>query len=208
MAILLYNAEVFGNPDGEWILIRGEKIEKVGKGNLPSASKKINLKGATLFPGFCDSHTHLSNIAIMHDYLDLSGKSRAQVLKEVERECKRKKIILGRGWDESLWENKEYLRCEELDSLCPNKPVILIREDGHMGVINTAAEKKFGVKSDEGVVKEKVLENLLKKLKIGRKINLEFAQEYALRKGVTCVHDFSSPDVFREIECHQQQARQ
>ncbi len=199
MTILLYNAEIFRNEGREWVLIKGNKIENIGKGNLPSSSKKINLKGAVIFPGFCDSHTHLSNIAMMHDYLDLSGKSRNDILKKAEKECKKRKIIVGRGWDESFWKDKRYLSKDELDSSCPNKPVILIREDGHMGVINSLAEKKFGMKSEDGVIKEKEFENLLKKLKIGEKIDLEYAQNYALSKGVTCVHDFASTPIFKEV---------
>ena len=134
MSLLLYNGIINGEEQYEWILINGNKIEALGRGNPPSAARKINLKGKFLMPGFCDSHTHLSNIAVMHAYLNLTGKERNEVLSLVKMECGRRKIIIGRGWDESFWNEKKYLSKEELDSVC-EKPTLLIREDGHIAVL-------------------------------------------------------------------------
>ncbi len=192
MSILLYNAKIFGNPDGEWLLIRKNIIEKIGFGNLPSASKKINLNGSLIVPGFCDSHTHLSNIALMQSEIDLTGMRRDDILETVERECKRRKRVIGRGWDESFWDDKRYLTSEDIDSVCPSKIVVLIREDGHMATLNSYTAKRFGIENDRGIVRERNLEKIMKKLKIGEKVNLDLAQDYALSKGVTCVHDFAN----------------
>ncbi len=197
MSILLYNAEIFQNPNGEWLLVRKNKIEKIGKGNLPSASRKIDLHGALIIPGFCDSHTHLSNVALMHSEIDLTGKSREEILKIIREECGKRKIVIGRGWDESLWEDRRYLTMEEIDSSCPNKIVVLIREDGHMAAVNSYTAKRFGIESEDGVIKEKNLEKIIKKLKIGERVDLDFAQNYALSKGVTCVHDFANTRTLR-----------
>ncbi len=194
--MLLYNVRVFDNEDAEYVLIRKGRIEKIGKGNLPDAARKINLHDSWLLPGFCDSHTHLSNIALMHSELDLTNLSREAVLSLVARSCNRK-IVLGRGWDESFWRNKKYLEREELDNACPDRPVVLIREDGHLASINTMAERQFGVESEEGIVREGQLEKLLRKLDIGKTLDFDYAQDYALSKGVTCVHDFANGDTLR-----------
>ncbi|MCD6276058.1 MAG: amidohydrolase [Thermoplasmata archaeon] len=201
MSLLIYNA-VIGKEDYEWLLIEGDKISKLGKDNPPSAARKIDARGGYVVPGFCDSHAHLINIAIMHEYLDLTGKSRREVFNMAERECEKRKIIIGRGWDESFWEEKRYITREELDDVC-SKPVLLIREDGHVGVANTAMLKKMDVWNDEGVLKENLLEKILKRLKIGDSLNFEYAQNYALSKGITCVHDFANIDTLKKyMEMH------
>ena len=191
--MLLYNATIMvDGEDYEYIVIRKNKIDKIGRGTPPDEAKRIDLKGATILPGFCDSHTHLSNIALLHSYLDLAGKSRDEIIRILREECKRKRILIGRGWDESFWDRKEYLNKEELDSACSDKLVFLIREDGHLAVMNSYAEKKFGIFTEDGVVKEQDLEKILKKLNLSQTLDFHFAQEYALSKGITCVHDFAN----------------
>ncbi len=47
--------------DGQDILVRGEKIEKVGpKIAVPAGAREIDLRKATVMPGFIDVHTHLT----------------------------------------------------------------------------------------------------------------------------------------------------
>ncbi len=201
--MLLYNLRVFGEPDVEYILIRGNRIEKIGKGAHPTAARKINMHGALILPGFCDAHTHLSNVALMHSQLELTGLSREEVLKAVGRECKRRNVVIGRGWDESFWKRKEYITAEELDNVCAKKPVFLIREDGHLAVLNTSAQREFGVVGEDGIVREKDVENIMKLLRIGESLDFEYAQDYALSKGITCVHDFASGSTLRKyMEMH------
>ena len=194
--MLFYNARIFGNEDYEYLLIKGNKIEKLGKGNLPSETRKIDLKGALILPAFCDSHTHLSNIALMHGTLDLTNKGREEIFDMVREECKKKEMVIGRGWDESFWKDKKYLTKEEIDNVCKDKIVLLIREDGHMGVINSYVSQIFSLEED-GIVKEKELEKITKKLKIGATFDFEYAQNYALSKGIACVHDFASVDTLK-----------
>jgi imidazolonepropionase-like amidohydrolase len=55
-----------GNPlSPAVVLIRGERIEAVGKDlAVPAGAKVIDLKGATLLPGLVDLHTHLTGGAV------------------------------------------------------------------------------------------------------------------------------------------------
>ncbi len=202
MSILLYNGTVKGEEDYEWLLIRGNRIAEMGCGNPPAAARKVDLKGGYVFPGFCDSHAHLEILATLHGYLDLSGKKRDEVLKLVKEECRKRKLVIGRGWDESFWERREYLTREELDEVCEN-PAILIREDGHVGVVNTAFLKKYGISGEDGLLREDALSKALKKLNFKKTLDFDYAQKYALGRGVTCVHDFAGEDTLRRyMEMH------
>lgn len=58
---------------------------------------------------------------------------------------------LGRGWDQNDWEVKEYPTNEKLDSLFPDKPVFLMRIDGHAALCNSAALKLAGITIDSKV---------------------------------------------------------
>ncbi len=194
--ILLHNARIFGS-DGDYILIKDGRIEKIGCGALPDASRKIDMSGAEIIPGFCDSHTHLENIAMMHETIDLTGLSKEELMNVVMAECKKKKMVIGRGWDESTWKDKNIPTGKELDSLCPGKIVMLIREDGHMAVINGKAAERCGVVADEGVVREEALAACIKKLDVFSSLDFEYAQQYAIERGVTCVHDFATPGTLK-----------
>lgn len=53
--------------------------------------------------------------------------------------------VLGRGWDQNLWPGKKFPDRQDLDRICPDQPVYLIRIDGHAAVVNTAALKLAGI---------------------------------------------------------------
>jgi imidazolonepropionase-like amidohydrolase len=45
------------------VIVRGGKIEQIGKMNPPAGAEVIDLKGRWLLPGFVDAHAHISNLA-------------------------------------------------------------------------------------------------------------------------------------------------
>ena len=194
MSILLQNARVFGCEDCTYIYIEHGIIEKIGSRAMPSATFNLDMNNALIAPGFCDTHTHLENIALMHDTMDLTGMTRDEVLQKVSENCNKRRLIVGRGWDESLWKLPTYITTSELDDACPNSEVILIREDGHIAVANSKLMKKYGMKGE--VIRENDLNHLISELGLFNNIDLDFAQSYAISKGITCVHDFATHNTF------------
>ncbi len=51
-------------------------------------------------------------------------------------------VILGRGWDQNLWKNKEFPTKDVLDKAFPGKLVILERVDGHAAYVSSAVLRK------------------------------------------------------------------
>lgn len=54
---------------------------------------------------------------------------------------------MGRGWDQNDWPVKEYPDNQELDSLFPDRPVLLTRVDGHAAIANSQALQLAGIHS-------------------------------------------------------------
>lgn len=56
--------------------------------------------------------------------------------------------MLGRGWDQNDWKEKDFPTKEKLDELFPNIPVLLTRVDGHAVLVNSEALKRAKITAD------------------------------------------------------------
>jgi hypothetical protein len=65
--------------------------------------------------------------------------------------------IMGRGWDQNLWANKEFPTKDTLDKLFPNTPVYLARVDGHAALVNQFALDKAGININTEVEGGKII---------------------------------------------------
>lgn len=120
-----------------------ESIEKQYK-----AAEIIDAGGNYVFPGFIDAHCHFSGYAMDGYKCDLVGTtSYEEVLQKLIDYEKNNAIswIYARGWDQNDWAVNQYPTKKELDSLFPNKPVILKRIDGHAILCNQYALNKAGI---------------------------------------------------------------
>ncbi len=111
----------------------------------------VDLKGKAVFPGFIDSHCHFIGYALGLQYIDLTGSTSFDaVLSRVKEGAGpgRGDWIVGRGWDQNLWEKKAFPDNKELNELFPDIPVMLIRIDGHVALANNEALKRAGIGTD------------------------------------------------------------
>ncbi|SVD80251.1 uncharacterized protein METZ01_LOCUS433105, partial [marine metagenome] len=102
-----------------------------------------NLDGATVIPGFIDAHFHLKNFGKRLDMLNLKGiksiEQVVQLIKEKLLTLESNQWLIGFGWDQNLWNKKNYPNKELLNSIAPDNPVYLTRIDGHSAWVNDAA---------------------------------------------------------------------
>jgi len=108
----------------------------------------LNLGGKFIYPGFIDAHCHFYGYALGLQYIDLNGcKSFAEVIDRLKnnKNAKNGGWIVGRGWDQNLWEVKEFPDNKLLTSLYPDIPVMLIRVDGHVVLANEEALKRANI---------------------------------------------------------------
>ncbi len=119
----------------------------------------VDLEGRCVVPGFIDSHTHMARLGREINGLSLEGiRSRSEALEKVKEYASRqdRDVVVGYGWDESLWSENEFLYSEDLGFT--TKPVVLFRRDEHMAVVNEpvlrALEIPLHGDSSHGILKE------------------------------------------------------
>lgn len=165
--LVIYNAAIHTMDDAnhvyDAIAIKDGKVIEAGPErqirNKYAADEEIDAAGKDIYPGFTDAHGHLFSYADQLLSTNLVGaKSFDEVLVRLEKyqQKKHRSIIIGRGWDQSLWEDKAFPTNEKLSQLFPNTPVCLIRIDGHALIANDALLKRAKIdastKIDGGII--------------------------------------------------------
>ena len=178
-------------------------------------SEQIDLTGKFVYPGFIDAHCHFYGYGLDLQHADLKGsKSFDEVLERLQTHVQKYKTtwIMGRGWDQNLWRVKEFPTNEQLDKLFPDKPVLLIRVDGHAAIANSEALKRAGItlntKIDGGSIVSKngkltgvlidnaveLVKNIIPKPNIEEeKQSLMLAQHNCFTVGLTSLSDAGLP---------------
>lgn len=120
-----------------------------------NAKEIIDAKGKTILPGLYDAHGHLFHLAELLDQVDLNGaRSVNEVisrLKAYQQEHPFKDWIIGSGWDQNLWANKNFPTKDMLDEHFPDIPVYLSRTDYHAAWVNSAALEIAGITEPEAI---------------------------------------------------------
>lgn len=147
-------------PTAEAVVVNADTIRFVG--SLTEAltfqgekTEVIDLQGATLTPGFIESHGHIMGVGYNEMNLDLmSVKSYDELVEKVKEAVAKAEPgqwILGRGWHQDKWETKPskmvkgFQTHELLSAASPDNPVYLSHASGHAGFANAKAMQLAGV---------------------------------------------------------------
>jgi len=113
-----------------------------------TAKEQIDLKGKFIYPGFIDPHSHITGYAEYLATANLNGvESYDEMLQRLIEHDKKfpSDWVIGRGWDQNRWKGKAMPSNDKLNNAFPNKPVFLIRIDGHAALANALALKTAGI---------------------------------------------------------------
>ena len=218
--LIVYNASVytldtvfskgtaFAVDKGKFVAV-GQDAEILA--NFESA-QKLDAGGKPVYPGFNDGHSHFMGYGLaLTQYANLVGLTSFDDLLAALQKFHKDypgHWILGRGWDQNLWEIKEFPDNTRLDAIFPKIPVVLIRIDGHAVLANSAAlaiagiDKNTSIAGGEIILKNGkptgvLLDNAADRMKSyvpkttdSQKLNaLLLAQQNCFAKGLTTVTD-------------------
>lgn len=181
-------------------------------------TRVIELDGRVVVPGLMDDHTHFISGGFQLASVDLRSAATpeqfARTLAEFARELPTDRWITGGDWDHELWPGAPLPRREWIDSLTPEHAVFVNRLDGHMVLVNTRALELAGITRDTpdppggtivrdsvtgeptGVLKDEAMSLVGRHVPEPGEAELDEAfaraQEHALSRGVTMVHDMGT----------------
>lgn len=152
---LILSSISFWDASGRWIddgeiLVRDGRIAAVRRnGKIPGlintehhpATRKLDCRGQTLLPGFCDSHVHFLETGLLAMQADLSSAGNISEVLNILQEHSGNvdRWVRGCRLIPELLEERRAPRASELDSVFPKTPVFITRIDGHSSIINKAA---------------------------------------------------------------------
>lgn len=130
----------------------GPHIAALGADAVKSASgpktRRVDLGGAFLMPGFIDNHSHFVLAApLLVPPVLRQAKSRgefAALVAKANDELPKGQWMVGGYWDAELWGGELPTR-EWIDAVTPDRPVALTRLDLHSWLLNSVAMKMAGI---------------------------------------------------------------
>ena len=212
------------NTQVEAVVIEDGRFTFVG--DLATAQSKagedhrhIALGAATAYPGFIESHGHLSSLGEAITNLDLNGVDSYQTIVGMVADAAAKaspgQVIKGRGWHQSKWSKEPSITVDgfpthrSLSEVSPNNPVFLGHANGHTALVNQAAMDalnlsyntptpdggvivKDGKGDPTGILHENAVDLAYPLIALSTdsaKTAILAAQDHAFRWGITNFHD-------------------
>jgi len=160
--MILFGGSVYTQQDGaveEAIALQDGRVLAVGSTEsimklADDGTLFVDLAGKAVYPGFADAHAHLVGIGTAAVQLNLVGTTSYEevIARTVERSksMPQGEWLVGRGWDQNDWPPSDSGAHElpthmALSEAIPDRPVVLVRVDGHAVLANAAAMKAAGV---------------------------------------------------------------
>src|SRR5215472_13435513 len=152
--LLLVNANVLtmdpDRPRARAVAVSGGRITEVyaGQPDTPgtSAREVIDLRGATLIPGFHDAHNHMIGFGLTLTEADLRVTSLDELYARVAERAKMTpdgEWVVGSGYDQTKIGGHPHR--DALDAIAPGKRVWLKHTSGHMCVVSSLVLKDLGI---------------------------------------------------------------
>jgi predicted amidohydrolase YtcJ len=160
--------------------------------DLP-AQQVIDLRGATVLPGFIDAHVHLSWAGLDQGGVTIAGRTGAEEALAIVGETAAARPpgdwVEIHGYDQRVL--GRHLTAAELDAVSQGRHVLLVHVSGHAGVVNTAVLSRLpaelardaGVLGDAGMTE---VRRVRPPFPIGELVSaIELAGRTCLAEGVT-----------------------
>lgn len=151
---VLHNAVVYTvdptKPTAEALAFYDGQIVAVGSSQdilaaYPDA-ERLDAQGYTVVPGLIDAHGHIMNLGMSLLQANLVGaptvEDAVHRLQAFASGLPEDAWLQGRGWDQNEWLGAAFPTAADLDAAFPDRPVYLVRVDGHAAWVNSAAMRQ------------------------------------------------------------------
>ncbi|MDQ6940926.1 MAG: amidohydrolase, partial [Candidatus Eremiobacteraeota bacterium] len=138
-------AQAFAVRDGRFVYAGSRDGARAFRGRR---TKSLDLGNATVLPGLIDAHLHFTGVGLALHEVDLVH---AATFDEVVRRTvafaatSHDSWVIGDGWDQNLWPDKNFPVHDALSAAIPGRPVVLHRVDGHALLANAKAMELAGI---------------------------------------------------------------
>jgi predicted amidohydrolase YtcJ len=206
----------------EAILTKDGRIVDVGsisdvRENAGGQLREVDLGGATVLPGFVESHNHFLSAGLSFADVDVRGEHCRSIdelqhlIRERAEATQAGEWVVGKGYDQTLLQENRHPTCTDLDAAAPDHPVVIFHVSFHGLVANTRAMEAASLDSntpdvpggeigrDErgkptGLLLEDpamgiVMRVMPEKSRSEMRAGLGLSSEHYLERGVTAVHD-------------------
>ena len=141
-------AQAFAVKDGKFVAVGDENDIT----SHYTANEVIDAQGRAVYPGFMDGHSHFTGYGEnLVRWADLKGcRSYEEVIERLKEHDSHypAEWLLGRGWDQNLWEPAEFPDNQRLADAFPGRKVLLTRIDGHAVLVSKEVLELAGIDKD------------------------------------------------------------
>jgi len=190
-----------------------------------------NLGGKTVIPGLTDAHVHWQLTAESLRQVDLfEAPDKQTALDRITARVAQTppgEWIRGWGWTQDVWPDRAFPTAADLDAVAPHNPVYLQAKSVHAGWANSAALRAAGITADTanpfggeiardssdqptGILLEAPAMRLVRDCIPTPSPEtlagwMAQAQERALARGLTGIHDFDNPSCLQALQVLREQ---
>src|SRR4030095_9585183 len=143
------HAEAVAVVNGRFLAVgTNEKVQALATGT----TKKINLEGQTVVPGFIDAHTHPAQAGLLHlRQIDCDLRSITEIQKAIRERASKTPAgqwVLGFKYDDKKTSDGPPPTLKDLKAATPEHPVCISHRGGHTAYVNALAYSRAGVNED------------------------------------------------------------
>ena len=172
-----------------------------------AAAEKVELGQRALIPSFVDTHQHFASFSTFQAGLNvMEARSNAEIMSMVRDFVKRSKgkTLICFGASPYSVEEGRLISREELDSVCPDKEIMVVKYDGHACIVNSKLLEKMkekvkdlrGYHPDTGEMNQEAffkfsdyISGSLSLVELLR--NMQMAVDFMAEHGIGLVHSVS-----------------
>ncbi|MDD6640426.1 MAG: amidohydrolase family protein [Erysipelotrichaceae bacterium] len=181
----------------------------------------IDLKDKALIPAFVDTHQHFASFATFNSGLNVMDCSDNQQIMQMISDyykTSKSKTIIAFGASPYSVKEKVLLNKQQLDEVCPDKEIMVVKYDGHACIINTKLLNKLknvlsklrGYHFESGEMNQEaffaVSNYITNSLSIPQLIkNMQSTIDYLAKRGIGCVNTVSGVGFAGDLDISMEQ---